>query len=40
MVKNRPIISLDALKDINKYILKQFPELRMRKLTNTSCYRV
>ena len=34
MVKIRPTISLDILKDINKYILKKFPQLRMHKLTN------
>ena len=40
MVKNRPTISLDVIKDINKYILKYFPELRMLKLTHTFGYLV
>ena len=38
MVKRRVTINLDVLKDIHKYVLKYFPYLRMRKLTDTSCY--
>ena len=38
MVKHRATIYLDVLKDIHHHVLKYFPYLRMRKLTDTSCY--